>query len=175
LGSAIQVYIKCWQCHSHFTCMPCHTFCKLFIRIHIYIHIFVITNYLEPPALYQHCIYIQEDLSGLKLFLFCWWLMHINWNKALKTLCVQHASREVLRLSNISVTTTKRQTGFQASPVRSMRTALLWVITQQVWVIPFIDISGQLMYPIFKDTWSEDGINRLSQNVSKKLPLPAVL
>jgi hypothetical protein len=55
-----------------------------------------------------------------------------------------------------------------------LRTALVWVITQQVVVIT---------YPTFRDNVGsifrvknpkKDGTNRLSRNVGKKLPLLAV-
>ena len=61
----------------------------------------------------------------------------------------------------------------------NLRTALFWVIMQCVVVIP--DILGQFIGPIFKGQESflfgflitEDGTDRLSQNVGKELPLLA--
>ena len=56
-----------------------------------------------------------------------------------------------------------------------MRTALLWVITQRV-VVNFTDVSEQPIGPVLRVQESkkpEDGTERLSRNVGKKLPLLA--
>jgi len=64
----------------------------------------------------------------------------------------------------------KSNVKFQASTTKYKRTAPFLVITQQVVVI-FPNTVGQPIGPILTP---EDGIDRLSQNVNKKLPLLAV-
>ena len=71
------------------------------------------------------------------------------------------------------------QSSIQWGP--GLKTALYWVVTQRI-VIIFTDVSEQSILPIFKGHrisrvkeffTLEDGTDRLSRNVGKKLPLLA--
>jgi hypothetical protein len=70
---------------------------------------------------------------------------------------------------------------FQASPEKQMRSALFWIITQRVVVISYrfrdnlsVPSSGFKNPKAFGFFNPEEGRDRLSRNVGKKLPLLAV-
>jgi len=61
--------------------------------------------------------------------------------------CFWRGSEIIEGISVINSSTTKRQTGFQASDMWSMRTAFFWVITKQVVVTPLSTFQDNLWVP----------------------------
>ena len=119
--------------------------------------------YRKTKGLSQICAKKKPQLGPIK------WFLHYNNTPAHQTAQMsRHLETETtpflpdLAPSNFWLFPKLRNEGLK------MRTALFWVIMQRVLVIPY-QVSGTT----YQSHQFQDGTNRLSQNVSKELPILA--